>query len=371
MSTSTVDRMARDGGDPVRTAPWPIDEAPAPAEDPDPASAFEAELARLVGGERRVVACAGGASALALALEAAGLSTGDEIGVPAIGARGVARAALEAGLRVVPVEVEQESGNVSSRGLAAAAGPGLRALAVTHVFGHPAAMPDLLRLAEHYGIPILEDVSASLGAAYSGVATGALGRLAALSSGEGHLLPTAEVGAVLVPDEETAVSVRTRLPSMGGAPDETEVRVALAALRGADASLLGRRQAAWHLAYELRGVRGVVAMPHGRRVRHGYDCYVLRLRSALWNCGLEEAVEALQAEGLPARVALEPPLHEDVDIAAGLEGDERLAPERFAIASQLARELIALPLPASTTVHEMNDLAAAVRKVAAHFAKTD
>jgi hypothetical protein len=54
-----------------------------------------------------------------------------------------------------------------------------------------------------------------------------------------------------------------------------------------------------------------------------------------------------------------------------LEGDERLAPERFAIASQLARELIALPLPAATTVHEMNDVAAAVRKVAAHFARSD
>jgi len=371
MSTSMVERLARDGGEPVRTLPWPVDAPPAPAVDAEPAAAFETALAALMGGGRRAVAGAGRAAALMLALRAAGLEAGSEIGVPAIGGREVARAALVAGLRVVPVEVEQESGNVSSRGLAAAAGPSLRALAVTHLFGHPASMPDLLRLAEHYGLAVVEDVSASIGAAYGGVAAGALGLVAALGGGEGHLIAREGVGAVLVADDQTAASVRADATSMGGPPADDDVRVALTALRGAESALQGRRQAAWHLAYELRGVRGVVAMPHGRRVRHGYDRYVLRLRSALWACGLEEAVEALRAEGIPASVALEPPLHEDVDVVSMLEGDERLAPERFAIASQLARELIALPLPASATVHEMNDVAAAVRKVAAHYAKTD
>jgi hypothetical protein len=106
-------------------------------------------------------------------------------------------------------------------------------------------------------------------------------------------------------------------------------------------------------------------MRHGRWVRHGYDRYVVRLRSILWKRSLADTVEALRAEGIPCATALEPSLHGDVDVRAVLgEDDARLSEQHFAAASQLPGELIAIPLGAATTT-DMSDVGAALRKVAA------
>jgi dTDP-4-amino-4,6-dideoxygalactose transaminase len=313
------------------------------------------------------VAVDGHGTALALALR---LAVGEqaasdlEVAVPTLDGDAVARAALTLGMRVVPIDVDQDNANLSARALMAALTPQTRAVVATHAFGHPATMPDLVRLAEHHGFALIEDASAALGAEYANVPAGALGHVAALGGGEGHLLTTPEVGAVLVADPEAAARVRGWRDENSGPPLEAPVRVALAQLRAAPEALHARRQAAWHLTYELRQVRGVSPMYHSRRVRHAYDRYVLRLRTVLWERTLEETAAALSAEGVPASVAVGPLLHEDQDIRARLGEDERLAPTRFNAATQLAGELLALPLNSGLTSRDMNDVADAIRKVA-------
>jgi dTDP-4-amino-4,6-dideoxygalactose transaminase len=266
---------------------------------------------------------------------------------------------------VVPVDVEQDTGNLSARALAAAIGPRTKAVVVTHLFGHPATMPELLRLAEHHGLAVVEDISEALGAGHSGTPVGAMGVIAVLGGGAGHLLTSDSVGAVLVPTVEAETRVRGWRDDASASPDEAAVSLALAELRGAPDALHARRQAAWHLTYELRAVRGVSPMFHGRRVRHAYDRYVARLRSVLWHRSLEETAAALSAEGIPASAACGPLLHEDVDVRARLGEDSRLESSRFAVATQLASEFIAVPLNATLTSQDMNDVAEAIRKVAA------
>jgi dTDP-4-amino-4,6-dideoxygalactose transaminase len=52
-------------------------------------------------------------------------------------------------------------------------------------------------------------------------------------------------------------------------------------------------------------------------------------------------------------------------VRARLGEDPRLDPSRFNVAAQLASEFIAVPLNAALTSADMNDVAAAIRKVAA------
>ena len=180
-------RLAIEGGSAVRSAPFPQPESAAPAADQRPVEAFERELAAFLDGERVVVACASHASALSLAFRVAGLEHCEAV-VPALHAGAVARALLAAELRPAPAEVDPETANLAARGLARAAGDQTRGLVVTHAFGHPAAMRDLLRLAERSELTVIEDITAALGGAYAGNAAGTLGRVAALGFGAGHLL---------------------------------------------------------------------------------------------------------------------------------------------------------------------------------------
>lgn len=362
--------LALEGGTPIRTSPFPAGAPQPPSDDDDPLSAFERELAARAGDARIAIACSGHDEALALAILASGVDDG-EVVVPALHAGAVARALLTAGLRVVPAEVEQQTANLSTRGLANAVSARTRALVVTHAFGHPAQMPELLRLAEHHDLAVIEDASDALGAGYDGRCVGDFGAVAVFGFAAGHLLTAGEGGgAVLVGDAEVAARLRARRAEQGWEMPEQAVRVALAELRDAEPSLHARRQAAWHLTYELRAERTLAPMHHGRRIRHGYDAYVCRIRSMLWERSIDETVEALRAEGIPCRVAAGPSLHEDVDVRAALGGDDpRLEAANFDIAARLSREMIAVPLCAATTTTDMNDVAAALRKVAAQSAR--
>ncbi len=374
-------QLALDGGAPVRVSPFATS-TPQPDGRPDPRSAVAAALSEWVGG-RTPVLCGSREEAYALALRHA-LGSRDpadvEIAAPTIGGEAAARAALALGMRVLPIDVDADTANVSARALAASVGERTRALVVAHAFGHPATMPDLMRIADHYGLAVIEDVSASLGAAVGATPVGTFGAITILGGGPGHIVTSPEVAAVLpaAPTDVAALEAArddlaaTRAhPAAPAAADDSAWRLALAELANAPAELHGRRQAAWHLAYELRQVRGVSSMHHGRSIRHGYDQYVLRIRSVLWNRSLEETAAALAAEGIPAAVAVASMLHEDQDVIAPLGDDERAQPERFNVARQLATELLAIPLTGTLTSRDMDDVAHAIRKVAAASQRVD
>ncbi|TAJ18532.1 MAG: hypothetical protein EPO65_08800, partial [Dehalococcoidia bacterium] len=123
--------------------------------------------------------------------------------------------------------------------------------------------------------------------------------------------------------------------------------------RGREEELRARRELAWELTFNLRGMRGVASMPHGRWIRHAYDRYVFRLRSMLWKRSIEETLAALQAEGLPVEAALPPSLAADVS----------LSDDRTQAANRLPREMMALPLHSGLTSRDMDLAAQAIRKV--------
>ena len=369
------DRPAVEGGPPVRAASFPLLAPPPPADDGRPVEALEGELAGFLGGERVVVACAGHAQALTLAFRAAGVEDG-EVVLPALGAEAAARAVLAAGLQPVPADVDPETANLTVRGALPAGGDRTRALLVTHAFGHPAPMPALLQLAEQAKLAVIEDLSDALGAAYDGRPAGTLGHVAALGFGAGQLLTGGDGegggGAVIVEDEQTAARVRDWRAEAGAQPPVAPVRVALAELRRAGRQLQLRREGAWHLAQQLRGIRGIAAMAHDRRVRHGYGRYVLRLRSIQWRGTVEETVERLRAEGVPCEPAAGPLLSEHGEVRAALgAADPRLAPDRFPVASTLRDELLAIPLDGAATSVDLDGVAAALRRLAGTGAAAD
>jgi perosamine synthetase len=339
-----------------------------PAADPDPIATLEGELAAFLGGSRAVVACEGAASAFEIALHVAleGEDASIEVAVPAIGASLVARAAVALGHPVVPVEVEQDSATIASRGLATAVGPRTRAVVIAHTAGHPASMADLLRLAQHHDLAVIEDARDALGASYGGIPVGTLAPLAILGGGPGHLLSREDFGAVVCGSDELASRARAIRAERDAALDDDAARVTLAELRQVPERLHARAQAAWHLSYELRGVRGVRAMPHARRIQHGYDVYLVRFASLQWPWSIEETVGRLLERGVQASVAVERPLHEDGDVRSALgDEDPRLAPSALAIASRLSEELVSIPLAGHMSTRDMDDVAAVIRALAA------
>ncbi|MGE3856616.1 MAG: DegT/DnrJ/EryC1/StrS family aminotransferase [Dehalococcoidia bacterium] len=361
--------LAVDGGAPLRAQPYPAAPELDAAPDASPVQALEREFAALLGvPEAGVMAYGSHTGAYESAVMVAGVS-GGEVVVPALLGRALAAAARNSNAVPVPAEVETDTAALSARGLGRALSERTTAIAVAHAFGHPASMTEILTIAQQRGVPVIEDASDALGAAYRGVPAGRLGVASVFAFGPGHAVtagfPRLQTRAamVVVPDPAHAdLAQRARFVT-GGRLDEESAAVALAELRALPGTLEARRQLAWELTFNLRGMRAVVSMPHSRWIHHAYDRYVFRIRSMLWKRTLDETVEAIRAEGVPAEVACPPSLHLEDRVRDDLPMDERLEDAHFSAAGRLPSELIAIPLHANLTSKDMDDVAQVLRKI--------
>lgn len=80
-------------------------------------------------------------------------------------------------------------------------GPSLKAIIVTHLYGMPAKMDEIMEVANRYGIPVIEDAAESLGSRYKGRPTGSIGRFGVLSFNGNKIITTSGGGALIAHDE--------------------------------------------------------------------------------------------------------------------------------------------------------------------------
>jgi len=171
--------------------------------------AFEKEFARLCGTSEAVAVC-NGTAALFLALKSLGIGPGDEVLCPALTFVATAAAIVHCGARPVlvdicslqdptmnPLDAEQK---ITSR---------TKAILPVHFAGIPADMPAIARLAEAYGIAIVEDAAHAPGARVAGKACGSWGEAGCFSFFGNKNITTAEGGMITTSNPELARHMRS------------------------------------------------------------------------------------------------------------------------------------------------------------------
>lgn len=138
-----------------------------------------------------------GTSALHAAYFGLGIGPRDEVIVPTYTFLATVVPLLQCGARPVFADMDPVSLNASPDSVAERIGPRTRAIVVTHMWGHPADMPALMKIGERYGIPIVEDCSHAHGATIDGRKVGTFGSAACFSL-EGHKPIVAGEGGVLI-----------------------------------------------------------------------------------------------------------------------------------------------------------------------------
>ena len=137
------------------------------------------------------VGAANGLEALQLALLAKGIGQGDEVLIPAHTFVATALAVTLTGAKPVLVDVEDDTGNIDPTAIEGALTPRSRAIVPVHLYGHPADMDAIGRIATARGLFVLEDSAQAHGALYRNRRCGSLGDAAAFS-----FYPTKNLGAI-------------------------------------------------------------------------------------------------------------------------------------------------------------------------------
>lgn len=172
---------------------------------------FERRLENYLGGNKEVVALSAGTAALHLGLVVLGVEAGDEVICQALTFSASANPICYQGAHPVFVDSEPDTYNMSPAALEEAivarhraTGRYPKAIIPVHLYGMPAKMNEIIEIAAHYGIPVLEDAAEALGSEYHGKKCGTIGNYGALSFNGNKIITTSGGGALICPDEESA-----------------------------------------------------------------------------------------------------------------------------------------------------------------------
>ena len=176
--------------------------------------AFERDYAEYVG-VRECVGVASGTAALTIALRAAGIGPGDEVIVPAMTFVASALAVVHAGATPVLCDVRDSDGLIDVESAAASVTERTAAVMAVHLYGQLCDMDAVGRLAERFGLAVIEDAAQAHGASRGGRRAGAFGLAAGFSFYPSkNLGALGDGGAVCTDDPELAERAR-RLRDLG------------------------------------------------------------------------------------------------------------------------------------------------------------
>ena len=305
---------------------------------------------------------ASGTDALHLALRAVGIGPGDEvITVANAGVPGVAAIEL-AGGRPVFVDVDPTTYTMNPALIEQAITSRTRAILPVHLYGHPADMDPILKIARRYGLMVVEDAAQAHGARYKGRRVGSIAHIGCFS-----FYPTKNLGgcgdggAVVTNDPDLAERVRllrqygwekqyySTLRGVNSRLDELQAAILRVKLRHLERWNARRRRLAARYADLLDG--SPVSLPaETPGVVHVYHLYVIRTphRDALR--------ERLRRMGIGTGVHYPLPAHLQTAYR-----DLGWQPGSLPVTEQLAGEVLSLPMFPELTEDEVERVAAAIR----------
>ena len=267
-------------------------------------------------------AVASGTAGLHLSVRAAGIEPGDEVITSPFSFVASANCLVYEGARPVFCDIDRRTLNIDPAAAAAAVTERTAGLLPVHIFGHPADMPALERLAADRGLWIVEDACEALGARHAdGPPVGARGNLAVFAFYANKQMTTGEGGMVVSAIETLKQRIDSernqgRAPDMGWLDHDrlgfnyriTDVQCALgiAQLERLDAMLAARARAAALYGEALAGVEGLeLPCPDvGGDVR-GWFVYVVQLPHGV---DRDATIEELRARGVDSKPYL-PAIH--------------------------------------------------------------
>jgi perosamine synthetase len=278
---------------------------------------FERAFAEWLGVED-AVAVSSGTTGLHLGVRALGWESGDEVLTSPLSFVASANCLLYEGVRPVFCDVDPITLNLDSAAAVAAVSERTAGALPVHIFGFPAAMPELEALAAKHDLGLLEDACEALGAVDSeGRNVGSRGHLATFAFYANKQMTTGE-GGMVVPGD-TAVAGRLRSErNQGRAADmgwldhgglgfnyrlsDLAAALGVAQVEKLSEMLSARERVAGMYAERLSALAGVEAPIAARGMeRRSWFVYVVRLDEEI---DRDETIARLAQHGIASKAYL-------------------------------------------------------------------
>jgi dTDP-4-amino-4,6-dideoxygalactose transaminase len=156
-----------------------------------------------------VIACANGTDSIEILLKAYGIKEGDEVIVPAISWISTSEAVSSVGATPVFADIDAAYFTIDPVLVEKAITPRTRAIIPVHLYGQPADMPAIMKMAAAHDLIVIEDCAQAHGAKIAGKTVGTWGHASSFSFYPGKNLGAyGDAGAMATDDPVIAEKVR-------------------------------------------------------------------------------------------------------------------------------------------------------------------
>ncbi|MBP2001951.1 dTDP-4-amino-4,6-dideoxygalactose transaminase [Paenibacillus shirakamiensis] len=305
---------------------------------------FEEEAASYLG-VRHAVALNSGTDALVLALLAVGVGPGDEVIVPPFTFFATAEAVSQVGATPVFADVNAHDFNINIASIEEHISARTKAIIPVHLFGQPADLDDLRRLADAHQLLIIEDTAQAFGAEYKGQKVSGLGDIGTLSFFPSKNLGTYGDGGMLVTNRADYADKVRKLRAHGSTKkyfnemvgynsrlDEMQAAILRVKLPYVTGWNEARRRVADVYQQQLKGISGLLLPQENKDTMHVYHQFTLRVQEGR----RDELKTALDQKGISTVIYYPLPVHK-LPVYAHLN---LVLP----VSEQLSSEVLSLPM---------------------------
>ena len=387
--------LALKGGQPVRTKPFPWPRV-GPGEvaavqavlksgvwghamSPDcQVTTFEREFAQHYGVDYAITTTSG-STALEVALRTVGIGPGDEVITPSLTWVAPQLSAVLVGADPVFVDVRPGTYCLDPERTKEAITSRTKAIIPVHLGGNPCEMDEIMRIAHHHELLVIEDCAQSHGSKYNGKLTGTIGHLACFSFERSKLMTAGEGGMIITDNAAWAndayrfvnagmeygasASSTERLMRWNFRMTEFQAAVLRVQLTRLEEEKATRANNATYLDRQISQIDGLQPLQYAPE--QNYYSYVFRYdASQFGNLPAETFRKALGAEGVPCFSSAS---HQLAYHHSLFYSPRRNYNDVYCPAAERARYQEAIGIPASGALleasHDMDDIVNAIVKI--------
>ncbi|MFL5659349.1 MAG: DegT/DnrJ/EryC1/StrS family aminotransferase [Ktedonobacteraceae bacterium] len=324
--------------------------------------AFEQEFAHYCGC-RYGIGLSNGTDALALALRACKIGTGDEVITVANTFIATVEAIAMVGATPVFVDIDPATYMMDWRQLEQVLTPRTRAIIPVHLYGYPVEMQPVLEFARAHGLRVIEDASQAHGATYQGQRVGSFGDIACFSLYcSKNLGAYGEAGICVTNDGDLATSLRLLRDHGSRVRYQHEVLGANARIDEMQAAILrvklahldhwneARRAHAHAYTEQLSGVVEALPLVHPGST-HVYYVYVVQVQER------DRFRQMLEQDGIATGIHYPLPLH--LQPACAQYGYTR---GMLPVTEAAAERIVSLPMYPELSSGQIETIVTAIKK---------
>lgn len=333
-------------------------------------------------GCKHAIAVSSCTAALHTAVVASNVGPGDEVITTPVSWPATASVIIQAGATPVFVDVERDTLNIDASKIEQAITPRTKAIMPVHMAGQPCDMNIIQKIAEQYGLTVIEDAAHAIGSEYQGRKIGTISRATAFSFYPTKDMTTIEGGLLATDDDEFAEyarmvsnhgisrdawkrysaegSLHWQLMFPGFKYNMTDVQASLGIHQLPRLEEFIGTRAAYCAMYDeaFAGIPAIRPLKQYPGMRSAHHLYIVLLQLQHLTISRDAFITALKAEGIGTGVHFISmhlqPYYRDI---------RGMKPEDFPVAAEVSQQLISLPLYPKMTKKEIEQVIQAVRKL--------